>query len=122
MSTIGHSATVEAQGASGTAQIAPTIPNAYPYDIDAFDETILAAGAGGPGNDVNLPDSALATTYAGRVIRVSNYFGGGLANVVPFAGDTINGVAAAFPLAAQYDVVDLKYVGGGDWLVIAVVP
>ncbi|MDD3983380.1 MAG: hypothetical protein PHU54_05475 [Candidatus Omnitrophica bacterium] len=118
MSTIGHSATIPAP--SSTTQVAPTVPAVYPYNIDEFDRHILATGAVPPGNDVNLPASG--ATYIGRPIRVSNYGGGGAVNVNPNGWDTINGAAAPFVLPAQYDVVDVEYVGGGDWLVVVVVP
>ncbi|MBN1773162.1 MAG: hypothetical protein JXB32_17985 [Deltaproteobacteria bacterium] len=120
MSAIGFSASIPA-----TAHVlnqAPTYPAAYPYDVVETDTTVLAAGAGAPGNDVNLPQSGTADAWEGRVIYVGNYLGGGAVNVQPFAGDTINGAAAAFALAAQYDGVWLMKVAGVDWFVLAVVP
>lgn len=120
MSAIGFSASIQATG--HVLNPAPTYPAAYPYDVVATDTTVLATGAGGPGNDVNLPQSGTADAWEGRVLYVANYGGGGAVNVQPFAGDTINGLAAAFALAAQYDGVWLMKVAGVDWVVLVVVP
>lgn len=103
-------------GGSDYLPVAPMTPGAYPYVIPDAAETVLAAGSVG-GNAVNLPASA--TTAVGRKIRVVNYVGGGAVNVTPNGTDTINGVAAAHALAAQWDSVTLEYVGGGDWLITA---
>lgn len=120
MSTRGFSASIPK--AAHVEQIAPTYPAAYPYNVTEFDTAIMAAGAGGPGNNVNLPQSGTDDAWAGREIYFGNFLGGGAVNVHPFAGDTINGVAADFVLAAQYDGVRVKKVAGADWFVMAVVP
>lgn len=68
---------------------------------------------------INLPPA----TFSGVTFIFKRISGGGNnADITPDGADTIDGVAAAYSLVAQYDSVTLVDTNIGEWSIIAVVP
>ncbi len=111
--------TLSVAGAMSLPIVTITI-SSLPYTVTGNDSTVLVNMAGVAADKVvNLPDAALVPGRIYTIKRV-DFPGAGLLNIVPAAGQTIDGTTP-ISFASQWDSITIQSTGS-DWALIAAVP
>jgi hypothetical protein len=117
--TVGPAGKISAiSSGSGIGNLAVTqVPNAAsPYSVVAGDQFIAASAGVSSPTEIDLP----AATGSGRVLIIKKMDANAEdIEVTPNGSDTIDGTAAAYDLATQYNAVQIVDYAAGAWAIIA---